>query len=48
MYTWIGIAIVLFLVVIWNSWRITKGRRNRRHKNFRKNYFDKKKQHEGS
>lgn len=43
MYTWIGIVFLLLLVVIWNNLRMSKERRKRNQKSFRKNLKDRKK-----
>lgn len=42
MYTWLGIAFLLLIVVIWNNFRTQKQRRHRNQKSFRKGFHKKK------
>ncbi|HPF12196.1 MAG TPA: hypothetical protein PKW08_12145 [Flavobacteriaceae bacterium] len=48
MYQWLGIAILLLIVVIWNNYRVHRSRRKRNQKNFRKSYYDRKKNNKSS
>jgi len=43
MYTWLGIAALLLIVVLWNNFRMNKERRKRGQKNFRQGYYQRKK-----
>jgi hypothetical protein len=44
MYTWIGIAFILLIVVIWNNFRVNKARRKRNQQSFRKRFRERKKE----
>ncbi len=42
MYVWIGIVFILLAVVLWNNFRMSKERRKRNQKNFRKGFQQRK------
>jgi len=42
MLFYLGILFVLLLLVLWNNQRMTKSRRSRGRRSFRRNYLDKK------
>jgi len=46
MYKWLAIVIVLFFVILWNGKRNMNKMHNRRGRNFKKKYFEKKKENE--
>jgi hypothetical protein len=48
MYTWIGIVFIMLVVVIWNNLRMSKERRKRNQKNFRKGFKDRKKNNQAT
>jgi len=46
MITWIVIAFVLLILVVWNNRRVSKSNRKRGQRNFRRNYQERKKEKE--
>ncbi len=48
MFIWIGIVFILLVVVIWNNLRMSKERRKRNQKSFRKGLKDRKKRNQAS
>ena len=46
MTKWIIILGILLILVLWNSNRSVKGQRKRNRKNFRKSYYERKKERE--
>jgi len=43
MIIWVGIAFILLFVVLWNNYRVSKSRRARGQRSFRKSYYEKRK-----
>lgn len=46
MTTWIGIAFVLLVLVVWNNRRVSQNNRKRGQRNFKRSYRERKQQRE--